>query len=101
MALNGFNPLSSFTSMLAMFGPLSGRELVSIFVKTDTNKSLRMLALQVLSLLRKPSSVLSGDNTLASCLVFFGNEQNGQGLSLKVTLTAVFMKSLWAVLIWY
>ena len=53
--------LNSFqlTSMMYMLGyglvPLSGRELVSSFVKTDTNWSLRMLALLVLSLLRKPS----------------------------------------------
>ena len=33
-------------------------------------------------------------------LVFFINDQNFFGLSLKVSLTAVFMKSLWADLIW-
>ena len=55
VALNGFIPLSSLwtpfqlTSMLGILGnglgPLSGRELVSSFVNTDTNWLLRMLAL--------------------------------------------------------
>ena len=37
---------------------------------------------------------LSGETPVASCPVFFTNDQNFFGLSLKVSLTAVFMKSL-------
>ena len=58
------------TSMLGILGyglgPLSGRELVSSFVNTDTNWLLRMLALLVLSLLRKPSLFFSGDTQVSS-----------------------------------
>ena len=57
--------------MLGMLGyglvPLSGRELVSSFVKTDIYWSFRMLALLELLLLRKASLILGGETPIASC----------------------------------
>ena len=42
-------------------GPLSGSELVSSLVKTDSNWLLSMLALLKLSLFKNPSSFFRGD----------------------------------------
>ena len=76
VALNDFNPLRSlwtpfqFTLMFGIsgwgLGPLSGIELVSSLVKTDSNWLLRMLALLWLSLFKKPSSFFRSDTPAES-----------------------------------
>ena len=61
MVLNGFNPLTSMLGMLGYgLGPLSGKELVSSFVKTDTAAAVALEQI-ILVLVGNSSNFLSSN----------------------------------------